>query len=168
MTKIIRNQQIVDDDWTTLADDAPMPTSGPKNVQVILSLERWKAERDAHKTSDTAVGVRIANTVNVTEVWPLLADRPLIAVEFPAFGDGRAYSQARVLRERYGYQGEIRAVGDVLRDQMYEKHRCGINAMVPRSDQDLDACLAAIRDFTEPYQGAADSSMTVFKRRASA
>lgn len=162
MGKIIRDLKIVEDDWTELTDDAPMPTSG----RVIVSLERWKTERDAHKTGDAAVGVRIPNTASVTDLWPLLSDRPLIAVEFPAFGDGRAYSQARVLRERCGYKGEIRAVGDVLRDQMYEKHRCGINAMAPRADQDFEACLKAVRDFAEPYQGAADSPLTVFRRRS--
>ncbi len=162
MTKIIRDRQIVEDDWISLADDAPLPSSG----RVILSLKRWEESRDALKTGDAVVGVRIPNTADVVQLWPTLQDRPLIAVEFPAFGDGRAFSQARVLRERFGFKGEIRAVGDVMRDQIFYMQRCGINAMAPRADQDLQACLAAFRDFTTPYQGAADRQISIFQRRA--
>jgi uncharacterized protein (DUF934 family) len=161
MAKIIRDRKIVDDDWTALADDAELPSSG----RVILSLKRWQESRDALKTGDVSVGVRVPNTVDIATVWPELKDRALIAVEFPAFGDGRAFSQARVLREHLGFKGEIRAVGDVLRDQIYFMQRCGINAMVPRADQDLQVCLGALKDFTIPYQSAADESIPVFKRR---
>jgi uncharacterized protein (DUF934 family) len=162
MSKIIRNRQIAEDDWTTLADDAPFPTSG----RVIVSLKRWQEERAAHKTSDASVGVRIPNTASVPELWAQISDRPLIALEFPAFGDGRAYSQARLLRERFNYEGEVRAVGDVLRDQVHFMHRVGFDVMVPRADQDLDACLKAFRDFSLGYQGAVDDSTPIFLRRA--
>jgi uncharacterized protein (DUF934 family) len=162
MAKIIRNREIVDDDWIALADDVPLPSSG----RLILSLKRWQESRDALKTGDTVIGVRIPNTVDVATLWDELKDRPLIAVEFPAFGDGRAFSQARVLRERFGYKGEIRAVGDVLRDQLFFMHRVGIEAMVPRADQDLAVCLSAFKDFTTPYQGSVDTPVSVFQRRA--
>jgi uncharacterized protein (DUF934 family) len=161
MTRLIRNQAIIDDDWQSPGDDAPLPSSG----RVILSLKRWREARDELKTGDVVVGVKIPNTEDVDTLWPELADRPLIAVEFPAHGDGRAFSQASVLRTRYNYRGEIRAVGDVMRDQIYFMHRCGINAMVPRADQDLAVCLTAFRDFTEPYQGAADGLPPVYVRR---
>lgn len=159
--KVIRNQKIVEDDWTTIADDAEIPTSG----RVILSLKRWQEVRDALKTGDVVAGVRIPNTVDLATLWDQLKDRPLIAIEFPAFGDGRAFSQARLLRERYGYKGEIRAVGDVVRDQIFFMHRTGIDTIVPRADQDLQDCLKAFRDFTVPYQGSADLPVSVFQRR---
>ncbi len=161
MSKVIRNQQIVDDDWTTIADDAGIPAAG----RVIFSFKRWQEVRDALKTGDVVAGVRIPNTVDVATLWDQLKDRPLIAIEFPAFGDGRAFSQARLLRERYGYKGEIRAVGDVLRDQIHYMHRVGIDTMAPRADQDLQGCLKAFRDFTVPYQGSADQPLSVFQRR---
>ena len=162
MAQIIRDRRIVEDDWTALADDAPLPSSG----RVIFSLKRWQEVRDALKTSDVVAGVRIPNTADVGALWSEIKDRPLIAVEFPAFGDGRAFSQARVLRERFGYKGEIRAVGDVLRDQIHFMFRCGINAVAPRADQDLQVCLAALKDFSTPYQGAADEPVSIFQRRA--
>jgi uncharacterized protein (DUF934 family) len=162
MARIIRNGSIVQDDWITLPDDAEIPTSG----RVILSLKRWQETRDALKTGDAVVGVRIPNTADVVALWSEIKDRPLIAVEFPAFGDGRAFSQAAVLRERFGYKGEIRAVGDVLRDQIFYMQRCGIDAMVPRADQDLQVCVDALKDFTTPYQSAADETIPIYKRRA--
>jgi uncharacterized protein (DUF934 family) len=168
MANIIRDGAIVQDDWIALPDDAEIPTSG----RVILSLKRWQETRDALKTAlrqaqgDREIGVRIPNTADVVALWDELKDRPLIAVEFPAFGDGRAFSQAAVLRERFGYKGEIRAVGDVLRDQIFYMQRCGIDAMVPRADQDLQGCVDALKDFTTPYQSAADDNIPIYKRRA--
>ena len=160
-TRIIRDRKIVDDDWTSIADDAALPSSG----RVIFSLKRWQEVRDTLNTGDVVAGVRIPNTADVVALWAELEDRPLIAVEVPIFGDGRAYSQARVLRERFGYKGEIRAVGDVLRDQIFFMQRCGINAMAPRADQDLAGCLAAFGEFTTPYQGAADQQISILQRR---
>jgi len=164
MSKIIRNRQIASDDWTSLPDDAEIPTSG----RVIFSLKRWQEVRDALKTGDVVAGVRIPNTADVVALWDQLKDRPLIAVEFPAFGDGRAFSQARVLRERLGFKGEIRAVGDVVRDHLFFMNRVGIDTLVPRADQDLQVCLTAFRDFTVPYQGSADQPISVFQRRRAA
>ena len=164
MAKIIRNQKIVEDDWTTIADDAEIPTSG----RVIFSLKRLREVRDALKTGDVVAGVRIPNNVDVATLWDELKERPLIALEFPAFGDGRAYSQARLLRERFGYKGEIRATGDVLRDQLFFMHRVGFDTMAPRADQDLQVCLTAFRDFTVPYQGSVDIPVAVFQRRRAA
>lgn len=161
MAKIIRDCKIVDDDWQTLPEDAPLPGSG----RVIVSFKRWQEIRDAAKTNDAVFGVRIPNNVDVVELWSQLRERPLVAVEFPSFGDGRAFSQARLLHERFGYKGEIRAVGDVLRDEIFYMHRCGINAMVPRADQDLQGLLAAFGDFKVPYQAAADNVVPVVRRR---
>ena len=171
MSKVIRNQQIVDDDWIAIADDAEIPASG----RVIFSWKRWQEVRDALKTGalrqaqgERDIGVRIPNTADVSALWAELKDRPLIAIEFPAFGDGRAFSQARLLRERFGYKGEIRAVGDVLRDQIFFMHRVGIDTIVPRADQDLQDCLKAFRDFSVPYQGSADQAVSVFQARRAA
>lgn len=161
MGNIIRNRQIVADDWTALPDEAPLPSSG----RIVVSLKRWREVRDAAKTGDACIGVRIPNTEDVIALWPEISDRPLIAVEFPAFGDGRAFSQAALLRKRLGFKGEIRAVGDVMRDQIYYMDRCGIDAIVPRADQDLQVCLTAFKDFAVPYQTAADGQPPVWARR---
>lgn len=158
MSALIRNQAVEADDYVTLADDAPLPASG----KVIVSLDRWQKEESVLRASGLAIGVGIPNTADVVSLWPTLQDRPLIAVNFPSFGDGRAYSQARVLRDRFGFKGEIRATGAaVVRDQMHNMHRSGINAFALRADQDPQVCLTAFKDFTQAYQPAADHRKTI-------
>jgi uncharacterized protein (DUF934 family) len=165
MSSLIRDRQIVEDDYTLLDDDAPLPPSG----YVIVSLARWQRDAASLRATALNVGVRIPNTLDVTTVWTELAERPLLNLEFPAFGDGRAYSQARLLRDRYAYAGEIRASGAaVVRDQIHGMHRCGINSFELRADQDAHQCLTAFDDFRAAYQPAADQRLTVAHVRSQA
>lgn len=158
MAKIIKNRQIVDDQWQTVADDEPLP-AGP----VIVSLARWQAER-AGLLAHGPVGVRLKNGEPVAALADDLARLAVIVLEFPEFRDGRAYTQARLLRERYGYRGELRAVGDVLRDQLFFMQRCGFDAFALRADRDLEDALAAFGEFTVTYQPAADEPLPLYKR----
>lgn len=154
MSALIRNQQICADDYIVLAEDAAPPESG----KIIISLDRWHKEESALRSSRLSVGVSIPNTADVVALWPSLQDRPLIALQFPSFGDGRAYSQARILHDRCQYKGEIRATGAaVVRDQLHNMHRSGINAFALRADQDANVCLSAFKDFTLAYQPGADA-----------
>lgn len=165
MSALICRRAVVVDDWAALDDDAPPPGAG----RVIVSLARWQKDHAALRASGLEVGVRIPNTTDLALAWPQLADRPLLALEFPAFPDGRAYSQARLLRDRYRFAGEIRATGaSVVRDQLQGMERCGIDSFALRADQDSAACLAAFADFTLAYQPAADGQRTVRDRRRSA
>lgn len=167
--KIIRDRAIVEDDWVKVDDAAPLPASG----KAIVSHARWLKDRDTLKQRGN-VGVAIPSTLDVTELKDDLPVLALVAVPFafiqprPEGGrsfDGRAYSQARLLRERFGYKGEIRAVGDVFRDAMYYMHRCGVNAFEVKPGQDLADALNAFKDFSFGYQGAADDPRPVFRRR---
>lgn len=88
----------------------------------------------------------------------------VIAINFPQFIDGRGYSVGRLLRERYGYRNELRAIGDVLRDQLYFLKRCGFNSYQLRADRDLQDALSSFGDFSEPYQAAVDESRPLFRR----
>lgn len=169
MARIIRDRRIVEDDWTWLADDAALPASG----KVIVSWTRWQAERVALRTRG-GVGVGIPATLEVAELQADLPALALIALAFtfiqpkPEGGrtfDGRAYSQARLLRERYGFQGEIRATGDVFRDAMFYMARCGVNAFELKPSHDLEDALNAFGDFSVRYQGAADDPTPIFRRR---
>jgi uncharacterized protein (DUF934 family) len=90
----------------------------------------------------------------------------VIAVNFPKFGDGRGYSIARLLRERYGYRGSIRAVGDVLRDQLFYLLRCGFDAFALKHESLIEHALSAYRDFSDGYQTSVDRPVPWFKRRA--
>ena len=159
---LILDRRIAANEWITLADDAALPASG----KFIVSLKRWRAEREALAASGLPVGVRIPNTEDVTTLAHEITGQALIAVEIPKFSDGRAYSQARVLRERYGYKGEIRAVGDVAHDQLFHMSRCGINAFELRAGEDPQDCLRAFGDYDLAYQQAADGVETVWRRRS--
>ena len=88
-----------------------------------------------------------------------------VEVNFPSFTDGRGYSLARLLRERFGYQGELRAVGDVQRDQLYYLSRCGFDAFLLREDGDAGDALAALDDFSEAYQASVERPQPLFRRR---
>jgi uncharacterized protein (DUF934 family) len=94
-----------------------------------------------------------------------LAGAARVEVNFPAFADGRGYSIARLLRERYGYRGELRAVGDVLRDQIFYLSRVGFDAFLLREDQDAEEALAALHDFSEVYQASVERPQPLFRRR---
>ncbi len=159
MPSVIKHRRIVEDRWQHLADEAELP-AGP----VIVSLARWQRERAILLKRGQPVGVRLPNTADVAD---LAADLPLlevVALEFPKFADGRAHSQARLLRERYGYQGELRAVGDVLRDQLFFMARNGFDAFELRADRSLEDALKAFDEFSESYQPAADQPQPLYRR----
>jgi uncharacterized protein (DUF934 family) len=166
VTRIVRDRAVVEDDWAHLADDAPLPGTG----RVIVTHARWLKEKDALKARGS-VGVKIPGTLAVDELKDDLPALPLVALVFdfiqpkPEGGrtfDGRAYTQARLLRERLGYRGEIRATGGVFRDAMFFMRRCGVNAFEVKDPADA---LQAFKDFSLGYQGAADDSTPIFRRR---
>jgi len=162
VSTLIRNLRIEADDYVSLADDAPLPASG----KLIVSHARWLAERDALLASGLNIGIKLPNTLDITTVLPEIAERPLIELDFPSFPDGRAYSQARLLAERFQFKGELRATGKaVVRDQFQFLLRCGFNSFELRDGQDPAACLAAVHEFSVPYQQAADHAEPVFLRR---
>lgn len=112
------------DTWTPLADDAPLPASGA----VTVSLKRWLAERETLRARNDPVGVAVEAGAEAQAHLADLADRPLIAFAFAKFGDGRAFSYARLMRDRLGFKGELRAIGEVLIDEIPLMLRCGFTA----------------------------------------
>jgi uncharacterized protein (DUF934 family) len=158
--RVLRRGSVALDDWTLAADGGG---------RTIVPLERWRRERELLLSAGAAVGVLLANTEDVDAVYPEVRDRPLIALEFPAFTDGRALSQAVVLRTRLGFTGELRAVGDIIRDLVFWLGRCGFDSIVPREDQDPEACRIALSELEVSYQAAADGRTPVWiQRRAGA
>lgn len=165
MSALIRDGAIAVDDVVVLADDAPVPESG----RSLISWERWQSERATLLPRAQTLGVLLPNTLDVVAHWTALAPLGLITLQFPAFADGRAYSQARLLRDRLGFKGELRATGNaVVRDQMQSLHRSGFNSFVLRADQDAAQCVAALNEFTLAYERAADDLNPVRARRRSA
>jgi len=166
MTTLIRNRQIVDDSWLQLEDPAggaaPVLADGRP---VIVSLAVWQAHRALLQAHRGGIGLLLAADAALESVVPDLPRFALVAVRFPRFGDGRAFSLARLLRERCGYRGELRAVGEVVQDQLAEMRRCGFDAYELRADQDAQAAMQAFHPFSEEYQGSVEQPLPLFKRR---
>jgi uncharacterized protein (DUF934 family) len=121
-----RDGAFADDLWTTLDDAAPLPASGA----IIVSIARWRAENDALSQRADPVGVAIVAGKEALAQFAEAAGRPLIALRFDKFVDGRAFSYAELLRERFGFTGELRATGDVLLDEIPLMARCGFTSFV--------------------------------------
>lgn len=150
---------VVDDALCHIADDEPLPLLGP----ITVSWRRWQAERDALRARAN-VGVRLPNDVEPAEVAPLLEDVDRVTIDFPNFKDGRGYSLARLLRERFGYDGELRAVGDVLRDQLQAMRRCGFDSFELKAGKDPEDALEAFTEFDVLYQPAVDEALPLWRR----
>jgi len=159
--RVIKDRQIVDDEWSLLAADAALPAQG----DVIVSLSQWNEACNSGGLAgrNGKVGVRLKSNESPEQIQAL-EQLPLIAIEFPSFTDGRGYTSARLLRERHGYRGELRAVGDVLRDQLFYMARCGIDSFALKAGKDIEGALSAFRDFSVTYQAAADDERPLFRR----
>jgi len=167
MSEIIKNGQIIDDAWQVLKlseGETPESVSLP-NGSALLPLAVWLARKAEILTTGNPVGVWLDSSEGPEAIANDLADFALIGVNFPKFADGRGYSSARLLRERYGYKGEIRAIGDVLQDQLFYMKRCGIDAFAVREDKDIEAALAGLNVFSDAYQAAVDQPQPLFRRR---
>jgi uncharacterized protein (DUF934 family) len=118
------------------------------------------------QSPSAAIGVRLSPTDDPAALVPYLEVVPLVAIEFPVFSDGRGYSTAAVLRSRYRYRGDLRAIGDVLIDQLFFMRRVGFTSFLLRADQDHLKAAAKMRTFSDAYQGAADNPLPAFRRHA--
>ena len=163
MAQVIKHRAVIQDSWLLLEQGAigSLPFSG----DVIVPLDLWTSEREALSFRLGRVGVWLDADAEPAAIAQDLGRLDLIAVRFASFADGRGYSIARLLRERYGYRGELRAIGDVLRDQLYYLSRCGFDAFALRADQDPEQALAALDDFSENYQASPAQPIPLFRRR---
>ena len=158
---LIKNGAVATDGWTHLADEDAIPADRPFTV----SWKRWTEARDTLPNDPARLGLQLPNNVAASEIGDDARRFGIIVLTFPNFGDGRAYSQASVLRNRYKFRGELRATGAVLRDQLLFMQRCGIDAL-EMSDRALsEDWLAALREFDVFYQPAADNRPWVARQR---
>jgi uncharacterized protein (DUF934 family) len=163
MLLLTENGAFGDDRWRHLGDDESVPASGP----VAVSWARWqKAEPTLHGRHDK-LGLHLPNTIAPQEIADDLEHFGLIVLNFPKFTDGRAYSQARLLRTRFGYTGELRAEGDVLRDQLLFMRRCGFNSFVVGERAVKEDWTKAFGEFDVFYQQAPDNRPWVMRQRLS-
>ena len=158
-----RGADWIDDRFTTVADDEPVSAG-----DVIVSLTRYLAEGDALAGQGRDVGVLLQPDEAVEALAYDLPRIPVVVLTFAKFRDGRPYTSARLLRERFGFAGEVRAVGDVLREQAGPMVRCGFDVFAPADDSTPDQWAKAAARFRHVYQRAADRREPAFEERAHA
>jgi len=165
MSEIIKDGQIVADDWSVLrlTEDQQADAVVVPDGKIIVPLAVWQAQHDALSKRGN-VGVWLGSADRADGLKADLAILPVIAVDFPKFSDGRGYSIAYNIRARLGYQGELRAIGDVLRDQLFYMHRVGFNAFATRADRSIHDALKGLTDFSVTYQAAIDQKSPLFRR----
>ena len=155
------------DRWQAAVDeDGPTPTP-ESGMDRLLTLEQWHAVREQWPQTMRA-GVVVPNDVDIESLEADLPRLALIALQFPKWVDGRAYSQARLLRSRLRYRGEVRATGEVLVDMLPLLHRTGFDAVQLRADQSLESSQRALRFFADHYQGDVHETQPLFARSAAA
>ena len=159
--RLVKSGQVVADDYIRVGDDAPISD----DVPVIVSAARLIAEADAILRRQAPTGVLWPNNRRVAELAPHLEHLALVALEFPKFRDGRAYSQARLLRETYEFRGELRATGDVLRDQFMFLLRAGFDAFEVRKDADAAVFASEIARHSVFYQPTGDGRVAASRAR---
>ena len=161
MTKLIKSGAFAEDMFARVADDAALPDGA-----VIVSLARFQKERDALLARNTPVGIQLQSSENPEVLGADVNHFSLIALEFPKFRDGRAFSWARMLRTRLGFTGEIRAVGDFLYDQVNYQHRVGFDAWEVPDHFTIEMFNRALSEMTNVYQPSTDGKKTIRELRA--
>lgn len=162
---IIKNKAVVSDNWILLRlseNETPESVTVPAG-KIIVPLKVWQAQR-ATLQNRAELGVWLASNERPEELKGEVEKFNVIAVDFPKFADGRGYSIAYNLRARLGYVGELRAIGDVLRDQMFYMQRVGFDAFAPRPDKNIHDALKGLTDFSETYQTSLDQKLPLFRR----
>ncbi|WP_246624795.1 DUF934 domain-containing protein [Oceanobacter mangrovi] len=161
MAKLIKSGAFTNDDpWVVVADDEMVQEYN------LISLDRWIHQQA--ELQPLASRGKLGLYLNSDQTADLVAEQcrnfAVISVDFPKFTDGRGYSAARLLREQYHYAGDLRAVGDVLIDQLFFMKRCGFSSYALREDQNEANALAAFSSFSQPYQAAVDNDKPLFNR----
>lgn len=157
----------VDSPWVRVKDGEELPDKGA----LLVPLSVWLTERDALRQRPDAVGVWLSSDTDASladwaeTISEDLFSLPVVAVDFPAFGDGRGYSLASLLRQRHGFTGELRAIGDVLVDQVPAMVRVGFDAFDVVKDEDVPLIETALTRFSHVYQTATDGRRTIWQRR---
>lgn len=158
---VIKDGELVSNKWHTVPKEVP---GIPDGEFLIFPLAVWLANRE-NLSGRNNIGVWLdSEDMPTGDIASALIKLPLLAVNFPVFTDGRGFSIARLLRERFNYKGELRAIGYVLRDQLCFMKRCGFNSFDLRENTDLKAALESLNDFTEYYQTSTDQPQPLFRR----
>ncbi|PTQ89580.1 DUF934 domain-containing protein [Agitococcus lubricus] len=160
MPNIIKDGVIIADSFVWLSEINELPAQA-----IVVTLALWQAHRELISAHPYAKAIVLKPDQHPEQIRDDLAHFAMIALDFPAFADGRGYSYAVLLRQRYGFTGELRATGDVFKDNLFYLKRCGFNSFAVRADKNIDVALAGLHDFTESYQASVDQDMPLYRRR---
>lgn len=160
MPKVIIDGNVVENTYTVVAAEEAVPGSG----NVLVALNTWQENKDALLTRGN-VGVWLNSDETPDLLQADLEKLNIVAINFPVFADGRGFSYARRLREEFNFKGELRAIGDTIRDQLYFYKRCGFNAVALRDEATSSDAKASLNDFSVNYQGAVDQPQPLFRTR---
>jgi len=158
---LLKNGAVVADTFTDVSNEPELPASGA----LIVGLEQWREHRDSLLRRGEPLGILLRSDEKPAEIAADIEHFAVIALDFPAFADGRAYSSARLLRDRYNYQGEVRAVGDVLLEQLHFMNRVGFDTYLVASDNAVKDWKTAAADISVWYQPTGDGRPDVFTLR---
>ena len=160
MPALVRDLEVVPDEWTVVG---PGDLPDPVPERTILPFEDWLERREA--LSGQRIGICVEGDAEAEAVGPHAADVALIAVHFPAFADGRGLSLGAMLRTRYGFEGELRAYGDILPDLAQYLHRSGFDAFVLADRRSAEVAIASVGSITDHYQASVRHPVPAFRRR---
>jgi uncharacterized protein (DUF934 family) len=158
---LVKGGQIITDPFVLVADDGELPEARA----VLVTAKRFLQDAEAIPQRSAKAGVIWPNNRDVDELVPYLDRLAVVALVFPSFRDGRAYSQARLLRERFAYRGELRATGQVLRDQFVFMLRAGFDAFEVKKQADAEAFAQTVKRYSVFYQPTGDGRLTALHRR---
>jgi uncharacterized protein (DUF934 family) len=166
MAVIIKDRKVVPDSWQRLelGSGGSLPLIPPAG-DILVPLAAWQALRDELVLRAGRLGVWLDSHEEPALIAGDLQHFAVVAVNFPKFIDGRGYSIAHLLRSRYGWKGELRAIGDIFRDHLFFLSSCGFDAYQLREGEDPHEALAAFGDFSEAYQGSVERPLPLFRRR---
>lgn len=157
--QLLRDGRIVADDWTYFTEAVGADGAADSSTAIILTFDQWRSDEPRWRAAPGRIGVILSPADKVEQLAPDLARFALLGADFPGPSEGRGYTQGRLLRERYGWRGELRATGYVRRDQVFFLARCGFNSF-ELPDSDLNVAADAFSTFTASYQPANDLGLT--------
>ena len=161
MAQLLKEGLVIEDSWQTIdSDTETLPTTG----ELLLTLDQWQQFAPQLPQHSGNIGILLDTDTELEDIPSQCLELPLITISFSKFADGRGFSLARLLRERHNYQGELRATGDILRDQLYLLKSCGFNSF-QIAGIDLAEAANSLQDFSEAYQSSVEQPAPLFKRR---
>ncbi len=164
MRKLIKNGSVISDQWLLIEEDG-IDVAALTDKKLIIPLATWLEQKNTLSERGDEVGVWLNGHDDPSQLKGDYAELPVVAIHFPVFMDGRGFSTARLIRERYNFTGELRAIGNYMRDQLCSLRRCGFDAFSLPAEIDIDGAFSSLNDFNEYYQAATDEPTPLFRRR---